>query len=79
VLREAGQFAKAPGTPRERYKKLYGFMEDSEEVLDVVFNDQRRTTAAVQIAEALNRGLIDEKEIQPFSQETRELVQSLRE
>lgn len=78
VLAEAGRLPKAPGSRYERYQKLKKLVENSEDVIAEVTDEQRRTTAVLQIVAALREGLITDRDLKPFSQETRAAVEHVK-
>lgn len=75
VLAEAGRMPKAPGSLYERYQKLKKLVENAEDVIAEVTDEQRRTSAVLQIVAALREGIITERDLKPFSQETRAAVE----
>jgi hypothetical protein len=76
-----GEAAKITGdaqlTPHQRYLKLYQCIERRDKDIANAFNDHRRSTALVKIAQIHRRGLFKEEEFAGFSEETRKLVLEL--
>ena len=78
TLLQAAKLVKGPGTPDERYRKLSKLLAQSDDTIAAVFDAQKRTRAVVQIAAALDEGIVSEDELRAFSEETRESVAAYR-
>lgn len=78
TLGDAAKLPKSGGVPKERYRKLVKLVEEAGDLLAEVFDDHSRTTAVLQIARALDHGLVTDAELKPFSQETRAAVAEVR-
>ena len=61
-------------TAHERYLAVYRLIQDRDEEIVRIFDSLRRSTALLQLRQFWRHGLIDEKEAQTFSEETRELA-----
>ena len=78
ILREAISLANAPGgTPHQRYRKVYRFIDEKDDDVARAFNDHRRSTALAKIMHIYKLGLFTEEEFASFSEETRKLVVEL--
>ena len=75
VLLELGPlYADTSATHHERYLKIYGHIEKSDEAIEELFDNYRRSTAWRQIAAIHRRGLFTDEEYSRFSEETHEIV-----
>jgi hypothetical protein len=74
VLREAAQLAGGDGSAHKRYLDQYKFVRESDKELGRLFDGRSRSNAYSQMAAALASGLITEKDLATFSDETREVV-----
>jgi len=74
ILDESAAFANDKGTAHERYLRLYRHIHKRDDVMATVFNDQRRSTAFVQIAAAVTAGIIDFEELDVLSEETQAVI-----
>jgi hypothetical protein len=79
VLADAVKLAKGPGTSAERYAKLSKLLTQADDVIAAVFDDQKRTRAALQIATAVAEGVVAETELGEFSQESQAAIAAARE
>lgn len=78
VLAEVAACAAGDGgTAKERYHALWKLLEERAELIEVAFDDHRRSTAHMKLLALRGRGLLTEEEFQRFSAETREWVESV--
>lgn len=76
---EAGAFSGRPGSAHSRYLELFRYIRERDEEIAAVFDDQRRSTAYVQIARAISAGVIRRMELNLFSEETRAVIERMLE
>jgi len=75
VLEEcAAVLRNAKTTNHERYLRLYRLIRERDDDIDSAFNDIRRSTAILQLAEIVRLGVVTGQELARFSPETRKLV-----
>lgn len=80
VLHEANEVIADDGRSfHERYLAVYRLIGERGETLADVFNDPRRSTALLQLAQMESRELLTPEEIAQFSEETREFLRRIRE
>jgi hypothetical protein len=77
ILGEAAAFERAAGTAHERYLKLHALVSERDDDIAAVFNDQRRSTAYRQIAQAVADGIVTREELASFSEDTQAVVRLL--
>ncbi|HVG44749.1 MAG TPA: hypothetical protein VM890_08460 [Longimicrobium sp.] len=64
-------------THHERYLRLFRTLDKRDDDLASAFNDFRRSTAIIQLAQIHRLGVVTDEELRRFSKETRELVTAL--
>lgn len=74
VLSKVAQFETDGGTPHERYAKLWNYLREADRKLADVFDDQRRSSAIIQIALALKHEIIHRSDLNEFSESTQESI-----
>ncbi len=77
ILDRAAAFARGSGSAHSRYLDLFDFLRDRNREMASVFDDQRRSNACRQIADAVAAGIVTPAELDRFSDETRAHVQAL--
>ena len=78
ILRDAAEIAKATGSSKHQsYLKLWGMIQDQNEVVAQAFDDHRRSTALLKILEIHRQGLLTDEEFARFSEETQKRVLTL--
>ena len=82
-LEEAAPLVTAPeGDSRsyhERYLALFNLLHRRDEQLGAIFNDLKRSTALIQLANMRYHQLLTDEEFMRFSPETRDAVQAILE
>ena len=63
----------------ERYLQLWELLRDRDKTIQIAFDDPRRSQAFIQLANIDAENLLTEDELNQFSEEMRERVESLRE
>jgi hypothetical protein len=63
----------------ERYLELWELLRDRDKTIAISFNDPRRSQALIQLANIDAENLLTEDELNQFSEEMRERVESLRQ
>src|SRR5262245_12836301 len=63
----------------ERYLAVYRVVKDRDRQVADLFNDMRRSTARLQLAQIQSHALLTEEEMSRFSVETRDLLKRLRQ
>ena len=61
-------------TNHERYLRLFRLLDERDDDLASAFNDFRRSTAIIQLAQIHRLGVVTDEELRRFSPETRRLV-----
>lgn len=77
VVTNSEGFAKRNLTGHEKFLELYRFVGEANENIAVVFDNRRRSSALLQIAAAVIRGIMSESELNSFSAETQERVRRI--
>ncbi len=78
VLREIEQVAAdASKTAHQRYLEIFTLIDKRNETMSVAFDDVRRSTAFLKLANISARGLLTDEEKMRFTAETRGLLQLL--
>jgi hypothetical protein len=60
----------------ERYLKLWALLQDRDETIAIAFNDPRRSTAFIQLANIVAEDLLTKAELNQFSEVLRERIES---
>ncbi len=75
VLDEVAATAKAAdGTAHERYLRVYTLLEKRDRELGEAFNDFRRSTAEMQLMVLRTMGLLSDRDLDGFSEQTQARV-----
>ena len=61
----------------ERYSKLGALLQDRDETIAIAFNDPRRSTAFIQLANIVAEDLLTKTELNQFSEDLRERIESV--
>src|SRR4051812_14683241 len=77
VVTKAAGFSTGQSTGHESFLALYRFVGDSNETIATVFDNRRRSSALLQIAAVVARGMMTDRELTSFSEETQERVRSI--
>lgn len=78
VLGEIGCIASnGANSSHNRYLEIFKLIENRDDELARAFNDLRRSTAIFQLAAIYSLGLLQQDELDGFSTDTRETVESL--
>ncbi len=62
----------------EKYLDLYEYIQDSDDIVARCFNDWRRSNISMKISQLLAENLLTDEHIQNLSDETKEIIESLR-
>ena len=68
---------KGNGTAHERYLEIYKIIEERDRDLARVFNDFRRSTAAIQLGLMRRMNLLTDEELSRFSEPTRTRIEAI--
>ncbi|UCH93903.1 MAG: hypothetical protein JSV88_27055 [Candidatus Aminicenantes bacterium] len=60
------------------YMAIYDHYQKKDDIIDVCFNDYRRSTAKQKILNLFKYGILSELELQGFSDDTKEFVEIMR-
>jgi hypothetical protein len=60
-----------PAGPHEAYLQIWRYMHDRDDLLEVLFDDWRRSNAMTMLLGWSNRGLMTEAEFEALSEETK--------
>jgi hypothetical protein len=74
VVISAAGFARRSESGHEKFLALYEFIGHSNRDIAIVFDNRRRSTAIIQIAGAVSRGIMKDEELSSFSEKTQERV-----
>ena len=74
VLLQTAKIVASSATNHQRYIKLYEMIQNQDRELGAAFDDHRRSTALLKIAQIHSRGLFAEDEFSGFTEETRKFV-----
>ncbi len=77
VLVNAAGFSTGESSGHEKFLALYQYVDESNRDIAVVFDNRRRSSAILQIAAAVIRGMMSESELRSFSAETQERVRMI--
>jgi hypothetical protein len=69
---------EAGPSPHQRFLQVADLVQQQEEELGRTFGDMRRSTAVLRLVAFCARGLVNEAELQLFSDETRDVMGSIR-
>lgn len=69
VLHDAAQLEHGEGSAHSRYLALFELLGERNQKMALVFDDQRRSNALIQVATAVRKGIITRKELSGFSEE----------
>ena len=65
--------------PHERYLQLWELMRKHDKTIAICFNDPRRSQAFIQLANIDAEDLLTEEELNQFSEEMQEQLETIRE
>ena len=75
VLKEIAQVAAdTTEGAHPRYRKIYGLVQERDEMIRAVFSGLRRSTGIMQLIMMDAQGLVTEEEIGRFTQSTRDVI-----
>jgi hypothetical protein len=77
VVAKASDFSKGDSPGHEKYLDLFKYIGESNEDIAVVFDNRRRSSAILQMAAAVIRGIMSESELSSFSDATQERVRRI--
>jgi hypothetical protein len=70
ILHDAAQLEHGEGSAHSRYLALFKLIEERDETMGLVFNNPRRSTAFIQIATAVAKGIVTREDLSGLSEET---------
>ena len=77
VVTKAAGFSTGQSQGYESFLALYRFVDDSNETIAIVFDNRRRSSALLQIAAAVVRGIMSDSELNSFSEETQKRIRGI--
>jgi hypothetical protein len=77
VVANASSFSTGESSGHEKFLNLFKYIGESNRHVAVVFDNRRRSSAILQIAAAVVRGIMSESELSSFSKETQERVRGI--
>ena len=77
VLANAAGFSTRNASGHEKFLALYQFIGESNRDVAVVFDNRRRSSALLQLAAAVARGIMSEEELNSFSEETQSRIRRI--
>jgi hypothetical protein len=66
------------GSNHDRYLKLWAILQDRDETIAIAFNDPRRSTAFIQLANIVAEDLLSKPELNQFSEDLRERIDAIK-
>jgi hypothetical protein len=79
VLEEVRAAADCKGDYHDCYRKVYRLLRERDKTLAAAFDDPRRSTAFVLLANMLAEELLTEEEIKQFSDDAQEHIETIIE
>ena len=71
ILAEVCDLAAAPRKSyHERYLAVFQAIQERDKDIALVFDDARRSTAVLQLRTMVSMGIVDQTELEPFSEQT---------
>jgi hypothetical protein len=70
---------KRDGRNHEAYLELWDLIEKEDAEIGIMFNDLRRSTALIKLAQWHSHGLLSESDLALFTEETRNTVKAINE
>ncbi len=77
VLDDAAKLQTGAGTAHERYLKLYQLVKRRDTQMGHIFDGPTRSDAFLQIAAAMQAKALRREDLEQFSEETRQVLESL--
>ena len=77
VVANALASAARESSGHEKFQALYRFVDESNENIAIVFDNRRRSSALLQIAAAVIRGMMSESELNSFSEGTQARIRRI--
>ena len=77
VVAKAAAFSTGKSSGHEKYLALYEYIDESNRDIAIVFDNRRRSSAILQIAAAVVRGIMSASELSSFSEGTQERVRMI--
>jgi len=65
------------GSAHTRYRELFAFLRERDDIIVAIFNDQRRSNAYLQMARALSEGVIHPNQIAKLSDESQAKIRMI--
>lgn len=70
---------KREGREHEAYLELWKLMQEEDDLIAMMFNDFKRSTAFFKLAAWQKHGLLSESDLAAFTEETREVVEAINQ
>ena len=77
ILKKAAGFERGSGSAHARYQELFKYIKKSDDTIAEVFDNPRRSSAYIQIAKAVQAGMVEHEELSVFSEETKAVLDLL--
>ncbi|HEY8223635.1 MAG TPA: hypothetical protein VIG25_00065 [Pyrinomonadaceae bacterium] len=79
VLEEVRAAAECEGDYHDCYRKVYRLIRNRDKTLALAFDDRRRSTAFVLLANMIDEDLVTEEELKQFSSEAQEHIAAIND
>jgi hypothetical protein len=79
VLKEIRAAAECEGEYHDCYRKVYRLLRTRDKTLAAAFDDPRRSTAFILLANIIAEGLLTEEELRQFSSEVQERLEGIKD
>jgi len=77
ILADVANASTGPGTPHERYLRVYELVHERDKHIGHAFNNLRRSSALIQMMAMRSMNLFTEDEFKQLTQETRNSIDGL--
>jgi hypothetical protein len=77
VLEEVRVAAECKGDYHDCYRRVYRLIRDRDRTMAAAFDDPRRSTAFILLANMIGEELLTEEELKQFSLETQERIEEI--
>jgi hypothetical protein len=78
ALEDVRHATTGKGTYHDRYRKVYRVIHNHDKRIAAAFDDPRRSTAFLLLANIIAEELLTEEELQQFSPEAQERIESIK-
>jgi hypothetical protein len=78
-INECARVGRRVCADHEAYLELWDLIEKEDAEIGIMFNDLRRSTALIKLAQWHSHGLLSESDLALFTEETRNTVKAINE